>query len=178
MDFGGRIGSPETSWLGRPASNWFLARGIDRERRGWIHGWISRSAPLFPVLAMSGVTTEFMNWLIEFAASEDEGTGGAMAGAERLSADAIPRRINLGTVVCATVGEPGGVPGATVDEPAVEHFLSIGSGIDRAVDGGDRSKNGRSGRGEPSRWEPMQSVRERMVRAAVLRSEGKSMGSG
>lgn len=63
--FRGRIGSVETVWLGRPAIDWFGARGLRVQDCGADADTDIQDAALFPVLPRTELGPERIRWLTE-----------------------------------------------------------------------------------------------------------------
>lgn len=84
--FRGALGQPATLWLGRPASNWFFARGLDREACGLEATMDIHEAPLFPVLAPEELTGPFVQWLVASEPEVDAVMAERWRQARRLSA--------------------------------------------------------------------------------------------
>ena len=87
--FSGAIGQERTQWLGRPARDWFAARGIDA---GIAPDTDLQFAPLFPVLKPAAITGELIEWL---GSPPPVGAGDWWVKARRLSAAEIGEQINL-----------------------------------------------------------------------------------
>ena len=171
--FRGGMKGPETTWLGQPVCDWFLARGIDPGAAGMDPRMDVQEAPLFPVLAMSELTTEFMNWLIGSRPSEDGGLAERWLKAERLSADAIPRRVNLDRLYAQRSANRLACLGPLWMNRRSSIFfrLDLESTAQGMAESGEEWASADAAEG--SGWEPLQSVRERMARAAVLRNRGR-----
>jgi len=65
--FGGRFGEASTRWLGRPANEWFVARGLVSADCGVAGDADVQLAPLFPVLSPAELDPRYIEWL--FAAA-------------------------------------------------------------------------------------------------------------
>src|SRR5207249_4158662 len=62
--FHGKLGDAATCWLGRPASEWFNARGLNLEECGLDAQTDIQFSPIFPVLERSKMDSEFIQWLL------------------------------------------------------------------------------------------------------------------
>lgn len=61
--FSGKLGDAKTKWLGRPAVEWFAARGLDLKQCGLAAEADIQLCALFPVLAPGAIDGEFIEWL-------------------------------------------------------------------------------------------------------------------
>jgi galactokinase/mevalonate kinase-like predicted kinase len=95
--FRGRLDHVATQWLGKPAVDWFAARGLTFEQGGLdpkadIHG-----CRLFPVLSASAITPAFIEWLVH--GTERSGVtskfGRLWLDSPRLSARELGATVNL-----------------------------------------------------------------------------------
>jgi galactokinase/mevalonate kinase-like predicted kinase len=90
--FQGDPADPATLWMGQPVASWLARRGITGRVPGLDEVHDLQKARLFPVLAASELTGEWVNWMIQ-------GTGSGFAdrwvSATRLSAEEISAQANL-----------------------------------------------------------------------------------
>lgn len=93
--FRGAMGDPATRWLGRPASNWFFARGLDREACGIASETDIFAAPLFPVLKPDGITGGFVEWLLAAEPAASEEHAARWRESPRLSARDLLAQVNV-----------------------------------------------------------------------------------
>jgi len=94
--FSGTLADSATRWLGRPAADWFTARGLKAEDCGLDPQADIQTAPLFPVLPPGELEPRFITWLFAATPPTDAGFARAWRGAPRLSAQEVAGRINLG----------------------------------------------------------------------------------
>ncbi len=93
--FAGPVGEAATRWLGRPAGEWFSARGLKHEDCGIDPRADIHVCPLFPVLAASEIEPKFVEWLFAPTPEPDAGHARRWREAVRLSAQQIPEQVNL-----------------------------------------------------------------------------------
>jgi hypothetical protein len=94
-NFRGAIGSPETTWMGRPAPSWFADRQLDAAAAGIDPDQDIQTCPLFPVFSASQLSGEFVHWMIQSQPPIPSPWTQVWAHAERLSADSLNQRANL-----------------------------------------------------------------------------------
>lgn len=90
--FSGALPHAETQWFGRPAAQWFAARGIDPRHAG--EGDI-QLAKLFPVLAPDAIDPRFIEWLFAGQPVASPPFAQRWLGARRLSAQDLGEQANL-----------------------------------------------------------------------------------
>lgn len=97
--FVGKLGAGDTLWMGRPASEWFAARGLTWERAGLDTECDIQLAALFPCLDSEDLEGKFVAWLIAAEPSETltayEGFAERWRSLPRISAREITARIDL-----------------------------------------------------------------------------------
>ena len=93
--FKGALASPDTFWLGCPASQWFAARGIDPVSAGLDPQLDIQQSALFPCLPLEDVEAEFLEWLYSREPDANSRWRTLWLNAPRLSAQEICERINL-----------------------------------------------------------------------------------
>ena len=93
--FSGPLGGASTLWLGRPASDWFNARGLKLEECGVDPQADIHSCPLFPVMAEGELAPAFVEWLFAPAPGPEAGFARRWRELPRLSAQQIPGQVNL-----------------------------------------------------------------------------------
>jgi galactokinase/mevalonate kinase-like predicted kinase len=91
----GPVGDAATRWLGRPAGDWFNARGLKLEDCGIDPQADIHACPLFPVLRAGEIEPGFVEWLFAAAPRADAGFAGRWRELPRLSAQQIPEQVNL-----------------------------------------------------------------------------------
>jgi galactokinase/mevalonate kinase-like predicted kinase len=93
--FAGKLGDPATLWLGRPAREWFAARGLAPEDCALDPGTDIQNCALFPVCKLPGLDPAFIEWI--FAAKPHPRPDFARRWREsaRLSAAQIGSQVNL-----------------------------------------------------------------------------------
>jgi galactokinase/mevalonate kinase-like predicted kinase len=62
--FRGPIGNEATQWMGQSAKSWFEQRGISLESAGIDAACDLQTAPIFPVVDESDLSSEFIQWMI------------------------------------------------------------------------------------------------------------------
>ncbi len=171
--FTGRLGDPGTRWLGGPAANWFLARGLKLKGAGIDPDTDIQSAHLFPVLPASGLSAQFLSWMIDLSAPEDPAWGEQWMRVERLSAETIPRRINVERLYAQRSANRREclVPLLSNRRWNIFYRLDLAATA-RLLASSEQELSAEPGTEETNR-EPMESVRHQMVRAAVLRERGE-----
>ncbi len=166
--FRGRMGDAATLWLGRPAPNWFYARGLNRETAGIAADADLFDAPLFPVLSRGELDTPFLEWLFATRPAADEALAARWAKAERLSARAIPGRADLTQLYADRTAKR-----ATCLRPMFENSRwSVFLKLDLQSTAALFARSGEELPPEPAgvdELEPMRAVHDEMFRAAVLR---------
>jgi galactokinase/mevalonate kinase-like predicted kinase len=93
--FRGAIGKATTHWLGRPAPEWFKARGITLAAAGIDPDTDIQAAPVFPVLIPDQMPGDFVQWLIDAKPKTNPAFRTLWLNAERLSADELGSRADL-----------------------------------------------------------------------------------
>jgi len=74
--FNGALGADGTFWLGRPAREWFSARGIASGSCGIDGSKDIQDSPLFPVCSRAELTEDFLQWLVEPRGATEKGRTG------------------------------------------------------------------------------------------------------
>ena len=93
--FAGPWDASETLWFGRPAADWFQARGIDPAEAGLTPGTDLQRAPLFPVLAPDQLDGAFLEWLFARAPRPEPLHARRWVEATRYSAARLQAEIDL-----------------------------------------------------------------------------------
>jgi galactokinase/mevalonate kinase-like predicted kinase len=93
--FRGPVDHPGTLWLGRPAPDWFAARGLDPAQAGAAPGTDVFDAPLFPVLPEAAWEPRFLEWLFAARPEANPQFARRWLEAPRLSARALAARADL-----------------------------------------------------------------------------------
>ena len=169
----GLLGDSDTLWFDRPVPQWFSARGLETKDAG-IHPKMDiQTAPLFPVLRPADLDPRFLEWLFAAQPRSDATFARRWLAAERLSADVIPQRVNLDRLYRQRAQNRSAclLPLLRNSRWSVFYRLNLESTArlfaatahefladDAAASVADR--------------DPMQAVREQMVRAAILRHRG------
>jgi len=93
--FSGVVKQPSTSWFGRPATDWFAARGFPPDDPGVDTSLDIQSVPLFPICRVEDLDEAWLAWL--FAAKPEHRPDFARRWREsaRLSAGGMGSRVNL-----------------------------------------------------------------------------------
>ena len=93
--FTGPLGDASTRWLGRPARDWFSARGLKPEDCAIDPQADIHACPLFPSLAAGEIEPAFVEWLFAPAPGPEAGFARRWRELPRLSAQQIPEQANL-----------------------------------------------------------------------------------
>ena len=93
--FRGRTGDAATHWFGRPAADWFAARGLTLAQAGLEGTQDIQQAQLFPVLAPGALEGAFIEWLCATTPADDARWRQAWLAAPRLSASELAQQANL-----------------------------------------------------------------------------------
>ena len=93
--FHGPLREASTRWFGRPASDWFSARGIRPEECAIDPQADIQFLPLFPLLPAAALDPAFVEWLFAPAPQPSPAFARRWRESARLSAQQIPERINL-----------------------------------------------------------------------------------
>lgn len=94
----GLLTDPATEWMGRPAADWFAARGLEPEAVD------IQNAPIFPV-ALSAENLEALTaWMTAAEPAADERLRRLWLDSERLSANELTARADLGRLTASRVG--------------------------------------------------------------------------
>ncbi|HWI55688.1 MAG TPA: bifunctional fucokinase/L-fucose-1-P-guanylyltransferase, partial [Bacillota bacterium] len=94
--FSGKLGEAATRWLGRPAREWFTARGLNPADCSIEPDTDIQCCPLFPVIAAAKLEPAFIEWLFASAPSPQADFSRLWQSSPRLSAQQIGERVNLG----------------------------------------------------------------------------------
>jgi len=171
--FCGRVGDPDTLWFDQPVSQWFIARGLDREAAGLDAKMDIQASPLFPVLGPADLDPRFLEWLFATQPQRDTGFAHRWLAVERLSADAIPQRINLERLYRQRARNRSAclLPLLRNSRWSVFYRLNLESTARLFAATTHEFLTDDAPAGAADR-DPMQAVREQMVRAAILRHRG------
>jgi hypothetical protein len=96
--FSGPVGDDATLWWGRPAPQWFAARGIGWEEAGLDPACDIQQAGIFPVLPPDRLEPRFIEWLFASDSrltTHDSRLTALWLSLPRLSAEEIAREANL-----------------------------------------------------------------------------------
>lgn len=93
--FKGKIEDGATHWLERPAWEWFASRGLKLEACGMYPQTDILHCPLFPVVTLSELDEDFLEWLIVPAPEENPAFAQRWRELPRLSAHALCAKVNL-----------------------------------------------------------------------------------
>lgn len=93
--FRGPVDAADTLWLGRPARDWWAARGLDPAAAGLAAGQDIFDAPLFPVLGGDELEPRFLEWLFAAAPATSPHWAQRWLNARRLSARQLPAAADL-----------------------------------------------------------------------------------
>ena len=127
--FAGKLGDAATRWLGRPAREWFAARGLDAGGlRRWIRRRTSRRAPFFRVCQPADLEPAFRG--VAFCRRTGHPARilrGSGARLPRLSAAANRQQVNLRRLYEQRAAVAPGLPAADAEEFPLERLLPAGS---------------------------------------------------
>ena len=93
--FNGPLVDAATRWLGRPAQEWFKARGLAPEECGLDPRADIQSCPLFPVLTAGQIEPDFVQWLFACAPEAGDALAVKWRALPRLSAQQMPEQVNV-----------------------------------------------------------------------------------
>ena len=93
--FRGPVGDLRTRWLGRPATEWFAARGLDMAAAGVDPAEDLQRAPLFPALPPERIDAALVEWMIAERPLREDAAAERWLSARRLSAEAIAEEADL-----------------------------------------------------------------------------------
>ena len=93
--FSGPLVDAATRWLGRPAQEWFKARGLAPEECGLDPRADIQSCPLFPVLTAGQIEPDFVQWLLACAPEAGDALAVKWRALPRLSAQQMPEQVNV-----------------------------------------------------------------------------------
>ena len=93
--FSGAVGDPQTCWLGGPAGDWLIARGLDWGTAGIDPQTDIQRAPLFPVMARSAIDSRFLSWLCACSPEADPVLANLWRRGPRLSAHELSEQASL-----------------------------------------------------------------------------------
>ena len=169
--FSGPLGHPATRWFGRPASDWFNARGLTLAQAGITTECDIQEAPLFPVLPQAGLTPGFLEWLFAAQPPASSEFARLWISARRLSASQISAALNLDRLYQQRDANRNACLLAMMKNFrfSVFHKLDLASTAltfartDQPLPELDIREN----------VEPLQRVHDEMFRAAVLRQRGQ-----
>ena len=93
--FAGPIGAPGTTWLGRPAVQWFEERGLSLLDAGIDPDCDIQQCALFPVAAMDAFKSDFVQWLLSPSPQPSRDFAARWQTVRRLSARDLARLANV-----------------------------------------------------------------------------------
>jgi len=93
--FSGRLGDDETLWLGRPAREWFTARGLRLPPSRLAAAVDIQRCPLFVVLPEAELEPRFLEWLVAEKPVLNAAFAQRWSSRPRLSAAELGERVNL-----------------------------------------------------------------------------------
>jgi galactokinase/mevalonate kinase-like predicted kinase len=167
--FGGGISDPLTLWMGRPALQWFKARGINLDEAGIGKDADVFEAPLFPVIPADELEPRFIEWLVSSVPVASETHRKRWLAMERVSADQIIERVNLDRLY----QERSKRRELCLQPMMRNHRWSVFYKLDLESTARLYAQTAMplppSGPASDAGMEPMQRVREKMFRASVMR---------
>ncbi len=172
--FRGRMGETDTRWFDRSARDWFEVRRLDFEAARLAPEMDIQSAPLFPVLGAAELEPRFLEWLFAARPGSDTAAARRWLAAERLSAEAIPERVNLDRLYAERARNRSAclLPLLRNSRWSVFYRLDLESTA-RLFAATPYEFQTDGAAGAVAERDPMQAVREQMVRAAILRQRGR-----
>ncbi len=93
--FSGALGNEATKWFGRPARDWFAARGLKVEDCGLDRSSDIQSAALFPILSPDKIDPAFLQWLVDREPECNETFATLWRALPRMSAQSIIQKANI-----------------------------------------------------------------------------------
>lgn len=171
--FAGRLGEEEVSWLGRPAGEWFRARGLEVILTEEGDSDIQR-ARLFPVLDLGQIDGPFLEWLTAAQPVPDDVLAARWTEARRLSAAGIQTEADLGALYAQRVGLRRNALGSMLRH----RHRSVFSRLDLRSAAAEFAGLGEPVPGDDPSAPPLDRVHLRMFGAAVLRHRGEEAWVG
>ena len=171
--FRGPIGEADSRWLGRPVSDWFIARGIDPTAAALDPATDLQLAPLFPVVAPDQLDPRWLEWLFAARPEPNAAQARQWCQARRLSAQTLAAQANLERLYQQRTAQRQACLGPMLRNHRWSVFFKLdleSAARAYAVSGETlppplpETETG---------LEPMQLVRDQMFRAAVLRHRGE-----
>jgi galactokinase/mevalonate kinase-like predicted kinase len=165
--FRGALGDPQTHWQGRPAREWFAARGLAWESvlaEG--HDDIQK-APLFPVLEPEAIEARFLEWLFAERPVGNDRWAPRWISGPRLSAEQICIQTNLDRLYEQRAENRRLCLRPMLDNCHWSVFFKLNLESTAAMYAASHHPVPESD--APAGAEPMRQVRREMFRAAVLR---------
>jgi galactokinase/mevalonate kinase-like predicted kinase len=93
--FRGKLKDATTPWFGKPAADWFSARGMSVQECGLDPEADIQSCALFPVVTMAQLDSAFVEWLFASKPLTNRAFANRWRSFRRLSAQQIGERLNL-----------------------------------------------------------------------------------
>jgi galactokinase/mevalonate kinase-like predicted kinase len=170
--FNGRLDDTRTTWLGRPALEWFAARGLSLEDCALAADTDLQDCAIFPVLSPTEIESRFLEWLFVHKPSAQPDFARRWVRLPRLSAQQLSERANVSRLHAqrCRLRQESLVPLMTNFRWSVFYRLDL----EATAQAFAKSSLALPKLQFNSRDEPMAVVHDQMFRAAVLRSRQQS----
>ncbi len=96
--FRGQLGHSDTRWMGQPAKQWFEKRRIPLTKPHWQPGKDIHDTPVFPLLAPSEISGEFLEWMLGSNPDQHPECSETYRQAKKISAAELSRKADLTTL--------------------------------------------------------------------------------
>jgi galactokinase/mevalonate kinase-like predicted kinase len=172
--FRGPVDVPETRWLGRPAPEWFAARGLDPAAHGVGPGTDVFDAPLFPVLPEAELEPRFLEWLFAARPASAPDFARRWREARRLSARELLTQADRRALYQRRQAHRAAILRPLVENArwSVFHRLDLESTAALYAEAGLELPPALPAAAAPGDPRGLDVVHEHMFRAAVLRRRG------
>ena len=170
--FRGAVGDPATLWLGQSVLAWLEVRGLDLDRAGLNAGTDAQDAPLFPV-EQGEIDPRYIEWLLSARPAAQPDFVERWATSDRLSAAQLMREANVPRLLRQRADHRLACLDPLVRNARRSVFFQLDldatARLLAAADDQDPLQGLLGDLGNS-----MQAVREQVVRAAVLRHQGRT----
>ncbi len=173
--FRGPLGAPDTRWLGRPARDWFVARGLDPAACGVAPDADLFEAPLFPILEQEGLEPRFLEWLFAARPAADPALARRWCEAPRGSARDLLVRVDPAALYRLRRTHRAAILRPLLENArwSVFHRLDLASTAALYAEAELELPPSPPPAAAPSPGRSLDAVHEPMFRAAVLRRRGR-----
>lgn len=166
--FRGKLSDPATRWLGRPAAEWFAARGLSAASATPDPDADIHDMPLFPVIDCDRLDPRFVEWLFAQRPPSRPDFATQWHGAPRLAARDLGARVDLDRLYAQRTANRNRCLRPMLQNARWSVFLNLDLESTAALYAASSEALPPEG-ADKDGLDPMRRVRERMFRAAVLR---------